>query len=83
MLAGIHKIVDGFEEGIFVFLYPEANTYCAEAITTYRQCLTNDSTFRSWTLEGVVDAIKRSTDDDWIDLFVDRYLNFDKLSRFA
>ena len=83
MLAGIHKIVDGFEEGIFVFLYPEANTYCAEAITTYRQCLTNDYTFRSWTLEGVVDAIKRSTDDGWIDLFVDRYLNYDKLSRFA
>ena len=83
MLAGMHKMVDGFGEGFFVFLYPEANTYCAEAITRYRQCLTNDDTIRSWTLEAVVDAIKQSTNDDWIDLFADRYLNFDKVSNSA
>ena len=26
LLAGIHRIADGFEEGFFVFLYPEKNT---------------------------------------------------------
>ena len=80
MLAGIHRIVDGFEEGFFVFLYPEANTYCADAVDRYGQCLTKNDTFKPWTLESVVVAIKRCTSEDWIDLFVDRYQNFDKLT---
>jgi hypothetical protein len=83
MLAGIHKIVDGFEEGFFVFLYPEANTYCAEAVDRYSQCLTKNDTFKPWTLESVVNAIKRCTSEDWVDLFVDRYQNFDKLTNSA
>ena len=83
LLAGIHKIVDGFEEGFFVFLYPEANTYCAEAVDRYGQCLTKSDTFKPWTLESVVNAIKRCTSEDWINLFVDRYQNFDKLTNSA
>ena len=83
MLAGIHRITNGFEEGFFVFLHPEVNTHCSDAIARYRECLTDTHTFASWTLESVVSAIKRSTDDDWIDLFKDRYLNFEKISTYS
>ena len=83
MLAGVHRIANGFEEGFFVFLYPEGNTYCTEAVTRYRGCLTDTDTFASWTLESVVSAIKRCTDEDWIDLFVDRYLNYEKILTYV
>ena len=83
LLAGIHRIANGFEEGFFVLLHPEGNTHCSEAITRYRECLTDTDTFASWTLESVVSAIKRCADDDWIDLFIDRYLNFEKISTYV
>ena len=83
LLAGIHRIANGFKEGFFVFLHPEGNTHCSDAIARYRECLTDTDTFASWTLESVVSAIKRFTDDDWIDLFEDRYLNFEKISTYV
>ena len=83
MLAGIHRIVNQFEEGFFVFLYPEGNTYCRDAELKYREHLSDCSTFIPWTLESVVSAIKSSTTEGWIDLFVDRYLNFDKVLRYS
>ncbi len=45
----------------------------------YRDCLSNFDTFTDWTLEYVSMAIKRRTQAKWIDSFIDRYLNFDKL----
>ena len=83
MLAGIHKIVNDFEEGFFVFLYPGGNNHCSRAVTRYREHLTNSDTFGAWTLESVANAIKESTSDGWIDSFVDRYLDFEKLSRYS
>ena len=82
MLAGIHKIVNDFEEGFFVFLYPRGNNHCSRAVTRYREHLTNSDTFIVWTLESVANVIKESTSDGWIDSFVDRYLDFEKLSRY-
>ena len=79
MLAGIHKTVNEFEEGFFVFLYPEGNTHCSEAVERYEEYLTNHETFATWTLESVANAIKSETNDQWIDLFIERYLNFDKI----
>jgi hypothetical protein len=80
LLAGIHRIADGFEEGFFVFLYPEKNTHCSSAVANYERCLTNTDTFASWTIESVASAIKRCTDDPWIDRFTDRYLAFEKVA---
>ena len=37
-------------------------------------------TFASWTIESVASAIKRCTDDPWIDRFIDRYLAFEKVA---
>ena len=80
MLAGIHKIVNGFDEGFFVFLYPERNNHCGDAVKRYKDCLSNTDTFASWTLEQVAGAVKRCTEEGWIGLFIDRYLNFEKIT---
>ena len=80
LLAGIHRIADGFEEGFFVFLHPEKNPHCSSAVADYKRCLTNADTFASWTIESVAGAIKRCTDDPWIDLFINRYLAFEKVT---
>ena len=83
LLAGALKHVERYDDGFFVFLYPEGNTYCAEAVDRYRACLTNSETFEAWTLEDLTSCIKQHTSQDWVDQFHDRYLNFDKLVDFA
>jgi len=55
----------------------------AEAIKGYTDCLTTDQTFATCTLESVAKAIKRHIDDEWVDLLIDRYLNFEKISSYA
>lgn len=69
----------GFNDGMFVILYPRDNERCANAVTAYRACLANEQTFAAWTLEDVATAIKSAGAGAWIDAFVDRYLAFDKL----
>ena len=81
LLAGRVRQKDDFEDGFFVFLYPRDNAFCVDAVDRYRACLTPTGTFDSWTLEQVAAAIKRHTAEPWIDLFVDRYLDFDKVER--
>jgi hypothetical protein len=83
LLAGIHRIANNFKEGFFVFLYPEQNVHCSKAIKSYADCLITEQTFASWTLESVANAIKRHTDDEWVDLLIDRYLNFEKIPRYV
>jgi len=39
--------------------------------------------FATWQLESVANGIKSETTDKWIDLFVDRYLDSVKLSRYS
>jgi len=72
---------DKFKDGFFVFLYPQNNLHCQEAVEQYRQCLTIDRTFQDWTLEKVAGTIKQNTDDSWIYELIDRYLDFEKLER--
>ncbi len=79
LLAGSLRHADNFDDGFFVFLYPKDNQYCANAVRDYRDCLSNFDTFTDWTLEYVSMAIKRRTQAKWIDSFIDRYLDFDKL----
>ena len=42
--------------------------------------MTETDTFSAWTLEKVAAAIKQSTPGEWIDIFIDRYLAFDKVA---
>ena len=51
-----------------MFLYPEGNTHCSDAVRQYQSHLTNQDTFTAWTIESVVSAIKQCTNDDWIGL---------------
>jgi len=46
----------GYDEGAFVFLYPRDNGACVRALAAYREQLTSDGTFGTWTLEDVVAA---------------------------
>lgn len=79
LLAGSLRKADGYDDGLFVFLYPQANKACADAVNKYHDCLSEQDTFVVWTLEDIAAAIRRSTDASWIDNFINRYLNFDKL----
>jgi len=80
LLAGSLQQADGFDEGISAFLYPKDNLCCANAAENYRGCLARQNSFAVWTLEGVAEALKRHTSSAWVDVFVDRYLDFGKLS---
>jgi hypothetical protein len=79
LLAGIHRIEDSFEDGFFVFLYPQDNNYCSTAVTKYKSCLLNEDTFAAWTLEDIVSTLHQHTPAALPEQFHDRYLNFDKL----
>ena len=83
LLAGALKHVKPYDDGFFAFLYPEGNTYCANAVSRYRECLTNTESFEDWTLEGLTSTIKEHSTDDWIEEFHDRYLDFRKLANFT
>ncbi len=81
LLAGAMLQNCGFGDGFFVFLAPEANAFCTEAVADYRQCLRDDRTFVSWTLEDVVEALRRHCRAAWVELVYDRYLDFSKIER--
>jgi hypothetical protein len=81
LLAGA-MLEDGrFDDGFFVFLAPEGNEYCREAVADYRQCLTAGDSFESWTLEGVVEALRAHATAAWVELLYDRYLDFSKIDQ--
>lgn len=77
LLAGIHAMVDDMPTSFFAILAPQANAACQTAITAYRDCLRDGSSFQSWSLEAMVDALRRAQAGDWVELFYERYLAFD------
>ncbi len=81
LLAGSLLLDDrsGFDDGVFVFLYPKDNDRCANAVAAYRACLAHEKTFAAWTLEDMATAVKACGAGAWVDAFVDRYLEFDRL----
>lgn len=83
LLAGIHRITDKFEDGFFVFLYPEGNEYCKEAVEEYQGCLFKREAFAAWTIEKFVNELGNHSSVAWIDKFFDRYLDFTKLERYS
>ena len=66
---------DGWDEGRFVVLAPEANPKPADAADRYRQELVDESTFGSVTLEEFVAAAKSVSDTVWLTNFEQRYLD--------
>lgn len=82
LLAGSLLQSGAFEDGFFVFLYPQANLQCAGAVRDYSACLKEMDTFMGWTLETVLTCLKEITSAKWIDDFFDRYLRFDRIEQF-
>ena len=80
LLAGSLIAAKEFADGFFVFLYPQGNDFCHQAVGRYVECLSDTSTFTPWTLEDVCESIARNTSKKWISDFYDRYLNFEKLT---
>ena len=79
LLMGAHRKEDGFADACSVFLYPEVNTACEEAVADYRHCLSDARTFEAWTLEAFVACLRQHTDAAWGRLFYDRYLDLSRL----
>ena len=79
LLAGALRKADGFRDGLFAVLYPKDNLACAGAVSRYRECLSDTATFQDWTLEEFTKSVKNHATADWIDAFVDRYLDCSKL----
>ena len=79
LLMGVHKDVDGFEDAFFVLLHPAANSWFSEAVQEYRQCLSDDGSFRGWTLEDLVERLTAHSSAEWIRDFHRRYLDFSRL----
>jgi len=77
LLVGAHHLVDGFDDACFVFLYPEENTACAQAVVKYADCLSDGRSFQPWTLESVWERLNANSDAGWLKLFHERYLAFD------
>ena len=81
LLAGVTRIEDGHEDGLFVTLYPKDNLDVANALSDYRAQLLSDGSFAAWTLEDFVGKLSSFSGASWIDAFTNRYLAFDKIER--
>jgi hypothetical protein len=79
LLTGVTRSVDGYDDALFVMLYPQDNGHVSDAITAYRACLTNAESFAGWTLEEFLHRMQMKSKAEWIALFVDRYLAFGKI----
>lgn len=79
LLAGAYRTTDGFADGLFVFLSPADNTACNDAVAKYQECLTDQDTFKHWTLESVAKTIQQCTNGQWIIEFINRYLAYEKV----
>ena len=81
LLVGAHQFVDAYADALFVFLYPEENTACAQAVQAYECCLNDNNTFEGWTLERVVSRLSAHSEAEWIQAFRSRYLDFAALPK--
>jgi hypothetical protein len=63
----------GFDRGTFVVLYPTGNSRVESAVTKYRSCLLDETTFTSWTLDDVLDALDESGAGAWAREVRERY----------
>jgi len=74
LLAGSHKIADGFDDAISVLLYPSENEACIQTAVSYQACLKDDNSFAAWKIEDVVQQIRETRPSQWIESFAIRYL---------
>ena len=73
------SMLPGWGRGLFVLLYPAANTSMASAARRYADTLLDATTFEHRTLEDMTERLRTVTDARWVAAFEDRYLDFSKL----
>lgn len=81
LALSMYKISEYYDEGMFVFLFPQHNAECRNAITEYRKTFLvdnneEDNGFYPRTLEEVITILKDKSKAEWINIFDNRYLNF-------
>jgi hypothetical protein len=74
-LSMLHK----WDTGLFVLVYPAANTSIASVANRYATALRHATTFEHRTLEEMVEQLRAATNANWVAAFKDRYLDFEKL----
>ena len=86
-LSMIPPLNKDFYEGFFVFLYPQDNQECVNALSRYSKYLTTASSeetgIHQITIEDFVATIKSETSEQWVMDFEDRYLNFEKIEALS
>lgn len=82
LLAGVTRIQDRFDDGFYVFVYPQDNKFCSEAIQKYLTCLdVGCDSVQVWTLEQLIDAIiAASNEAAWSLDLKQRYLGWERLN---
>ena len=83
LLTGAMLAANAWKSGLYIFMYPAANPRCVQAVSAYRQCLSETSTFDDLTLERFVDILKRHTSDRWVSELHGRYLAWDKVDALS
>lgn len=73
------SMVPGWGSGMFVLLYPAANTSMAGAARRYADTLLGTTTFEHRTLDAMTERLRKVTNAGWLAAFEDRYLDFEKL----
>lgn len=68
-----------YDIGDYLILYPKDNYQCINTINKYVKTFQQEigkSYFIGLTMEELVDTLKSFCREKWIDMFIDRYLNF-------
>jgi hypothetical protein len=65
--------------GLFVLLYPAANSSMASVANRYADALLKATSFQHRTLEDMPERLRAVASAPWVAAFMDRYLNFEKL----
>lgn len=73
-------------DGKYLFIYPQDNIQCENAIKQYKECLKSDvenTYFIAITLEKIIETIRQVSDkkstNSWFEIFYQRYLDFSKI----
>jgi len=72
-----------YAEGAFVFLYPQANKACYDAVQGYAKRLANKESFQSLTMEAFCDALHAEEAGGWVEELHERYLGFDRIASMS
>jgi hypothetical protein len=81
LLAGATRMASRYHDGMFAVLFPAQNKHVARALDAYADCLSDTRSFGCWTLEAFVERLRAHSSAEWIGLFEDRYLAFEKIKR--